>query len=54
MSSLRTARMSQVWFSMFAEGIKSAQSNCLVPMEEVVRAFNWVIEKGWYVAWVGE
>lgn len=31
---------------MYTEGTKLAQPNCLVPMEEVVRAFNWVIEKG--------
>jgi hypothetical protein len=47
MLSLRTVLMSQVWLIVHTEEITSAQFHCLVPMEEIVRAFNWVIEKGW-------
>jgi hypothetical protein len=45
--SLHTALMSQVWLVMHAEDMTSARFHYLVPMEEIVRAFNWVIEKGW-------
>ncbi|KAJ3316262.1 hypothetical protein HDU76_001941, partial [Blyttiomyces sp. JEL0837] len=33
------------------EGPKAAWEHSLSPMEEIVRAFNWVIEKGWAFYW---